>query len=189
MKFIIGLLLGIAIAGGVAYYLNKAQNPFVNKGLTNVAASQPISSSNNNNASSAPLELAPGSKMQIAPSPEPQASAVPKNNASAANYDFYDVLQGKKDIRPAASQPKAQTSAYYVQAGAFSDPNLANNMKAKLALLGFSAKIVASEENNTVINKVLLGPFNSSAQAQDMVSQLNDQSVNSTIINYSPNNN
>ncbi len=188
MKFIIGLLLGIAIAGGVAYYLNKAQNPFVNKGLTNVAASQPISN-NNNSISSAPLELAPGNKMQIAPSPQPQATVSAKNNASAASYDFYDVLQGKKDIRPAASQPKAQTSAYYVQAGAFSDPNLANNMKAKLALLGFSAKIIASEENNAVINKVLLGPFNSSAQAQDMVSQLNDQSVNSTVINYSPTNN
>ncbi len=186
MKFIIGLLLGIAIAGGVAYYLNKAQNPFVNKGLTNVAASQPIS---NNSISSAPLELAPGNKMQIAPSPQPQAPTAAKNTASAASYDFYDVLQGKKDIRPAASQPKAQTSAYYVQAGAFSDPNLANNMKAKLALLGFSAKIIASEENNAVINKVLLGPFNSSAQAQDMVSQLSDQSVNSTIISYSPINN
>lgn len=186
MKFFIGLLLGIAVAGGIAYYLNNAQNPFVNKGITTVATTQPTSSNTNG---SAPLELAPGTKMQVAPSMEPAASQTAKNNASAVNYDFYDVLQGKKEIHPASSQPIAQPAAYYVQAGAFSDPNLANNMKAKLALLGFSAKIVASEENNAVINKVLIGPFSSNSQAQEMVNQLNEQSVNSTIINYTPNNN
>jgi ABC-type lipoprotein release transport system permease subunit len=34
-KFIVGLILGIAIAGGLAYYLNNAPSQFVNKVTNN----------------------------------------------------------------------------------------------------------------------------------------------------------
>ena len=51
MKFFIGLLIGIGIAGAVAFYLNKAQNPFVDKGFNNssvnLSASAPVSSAPN----------------------------------------------------------------------------------------------------------------------------------------------
>jgi cell division protein FtsN len=190
MKFFIGLLIGIGIAGGVAYYLNKAQNPFVDKGF-NQSATQTTSSSSP--VSSTPLVLAPGTTMQQASS-SPQVAPSPaaaKANASTPSYDFYDVLQGKKNINPKPSASKAVVRAgYFVQAGAFSDSDLANNMKAKLALLGISAKIVATEENNAIINKVLIGPFNDTNQAQSMVDQLNQQSINATMVTPSsqPNN-
>ena len=186
MKFFIGLLIGVGIAGGGAYYLSKAQNPFVDKGFTNNNASQTATDSNN---SSAPMVLAPGTKMQqlsAASAAVAQNNPEPKPAASAGNYDFYDVLQGKKNLNTtAASQPTVKVQ-YYVQAGAFSDADLANNMKAKLALLGISSKISASNENDTIINKVLIGPFSDATRAQNTVSQLNDQSINSTVINIKP---
>ena len=102
MKFFIGLILGIAIAGGVAFYLDKAQNPFIDKGIT--AAPSTASTS-----SAAPLLLAPGAKMQSLPSDAaPEVAHKAKDPASAPSYDFYDVLQGKKDIN---SKPSASTNA------------------------------------------------------------------------------
>ena len=154
MKFIIGLLIGIGLAGGVAFYLNKAQNPFVDKGLNGNNASDPISQIKNNLQ---PLILAPSTKMQ-------EASSAP-------------VAQ-----KPAASSV-ATNVRYMVQVGAFSDPDLANDMKARLALLGFNSKIQSQQSNQQIINKVLIGPFNDSSQAQDLLKQLKDQDINATIIN------
>ncbi len=183
MKFFIGLLIGIGIAGAVAFYLNKAQNPFVDKGFNsnsmNLSASAPVSS--------APLILAPGTKMQ-------QASSAPivqqnKPEASTPSYDFYDVLQGKKDIntnKQASSAPKANANpSFTVQVGAFSEPDLANNMKAKLALLGFSSKIKSQQVNDKIINRVIIGPFANEADANDLITQLKQQDINATLINNS----
>ena len=180
MKFILGLLIGIGIAGGVAFYLNKAQNPFVDKGF-NGNSSSPISYIKN---SSQPLVLAPGIKMQEASS-APIAS--PKPAASTpTNYDFYDVLQGKKNLQSqSASAPStnvAKVKHYALQVGAFSDPDLANDMKAKLALLGFNVKIQSQQNNGKFINRVTIGPVDTNEQAQDLQNQLKQQDISSTII-------
>lgn len=99
MKFLIGLLLGIGIAAGVAFYLNKAQSPFIEKDVGN--SSENVEQNKNN--SSAPLILAPGTKMQVAAS---GVNANVKENTSApTKYDFYDVLEGKKNLN--SSQPGA----------------------------------------------------------------------------------
>ncbi len=182
MKFFIGLLIGIGIAGAVAFYLNKAQNPFVDKGFNNNGVNLTTSTA----VSSAPLILAPGTKMQ-------QASSAPstqnKPEASTPSYDFYDVLQGKKDINPKLSassvSEEAATPSFIVQAGAFSEPDLANNMKAKLALLGFSSKIKSQQINDKIINRVIIGQFTTEAEANDLIAQLKQQDINATLINNS----
>ena len=181
MRFIIGLLLGIGIAGGVAYYLNKAPNPFLDKGIG-------TNTNNSQSNSSAPLMLAPGTKMQAA-SNQTQPTANQQQNdkpeASAPNYDFYDVLQGKKDINPKAeaSAVVAKPQGFIIQVGAFSEPDLANNLKAKMALLGYSVKIRQRQENGKTINKVIMGPFDSESQAQEILDQLKQQDIDGTIIN------
>lgn len=211
MKFFIGLLLGIGIAAGVAFYLNKAQNPFVNKGNTN--ASGVVNQTRNKANSSSPMILAPGTTMEA-------ASSAPVSNKPAASnptYDFYDVLQGKKALN--SSQPIAnnqqnntvptqqkkqvnknasstsidsllsqdanqnQNGNYLLQAGAFANPDSANDLKAHIALLGFSARITSKQDNGKMINKVVLGPFNSLQQAQSVKNDLQQQSISVTIIN------
>lgn len=222
MKFFIGLLFGIAIAAGVTFYLNKAPNPFVENGITN--SSEPLVKIKGMNAS-APLILAPGTKMAEASS----APVANKPEASNPNYDFYDVLQGKKGLNNSqvqanttptpqptvavvkkvnaskpVSQPKqtntavtqlldndtsndspapAKSSSYILQAGAFLNPDSANDLKAHIALLGFSAKITTRTENGKQINKVILGPFNSLQEAQSVKSNLQQQSISVTIVN------
>lgn len=183
MRFLIGLLFGIAIAGGVAYYLNKAPNPFVDKGLNSATVT-------NNPNNSGPLILDPGTKMQPSANQSNQAAAPVDNankpEASTPNYDFYDVLQGKKDINPkpeASSPPPVKPQGFIIQLGAFSEPDLANNLKARMALLGYTVKIRSRDENGKTINRVIMGPFPSEAQAEEILNQIKEQDIDGTIIN------
>jgi hypothetical protein len=91
-KFLIGLILGIAIAGGVAFYLNSMTNQFENKAANRESGSMITNSG--------PLILAPGTKLQEFREKES------KDNASAVNYDFYDILQGKKPADSNQNKPK-----------------------------------------------------------------------------------
>jgi cell division protein FtsN len=179
-KFIIGLILGIAIAGGLAYYLNNAPTQFVNKVTNNQSGDLSPNAS-------APVILAPGTKYQVAESTavaRPATSADGNSaNVSAPSYDFYDVLQGKK----AASSASAETTTkkpvrYYLQAGSFSSQNLANDMKARLALLGVDAKIKSKQDNGKMINRIIIGPFNSEDEADDTINTLKDNGITATLI-------
>ncbi len=85
-KFLVGLVLGIAIAGGLAVYLNNVPTPLLNKAL--------VATSSNN--SSGTMILAPGTK--IKPEVDNSNDNANKNNVSEGNYDFYDVLQSQKSV-------------------------------------------------------------------------------------------
>lgn len=185
-KFIIGLVLGIAIAGGLAYYLNNAPSQFINKVVNNESGGVSANAS-------APVVLAPSTKYQVAASnavarQQNQAADANASNvsASAPNYDFYDVLQGKKS---AASSPNADSAAkvprFYLQAGSFSSQNLANDMKARLALLGIDARIKSKPEDGKIINRIIVGPFDSEDEANDSMAKLKDNDINATLIKIS----
>jgi cell division protein FtsN len=178
-KFIIGLVLGIAIAGGLAYYLNNAPSQFVNKVTNNQSGFV-------GSGASAPVLLAPGTKYQVAasnavakPSSSTDANAA---NASAPSYDFYDVLQGKKSVSNSSDTTTAQTPRYFIQAGSFSSQNLANDMKARLALLGVDARIKSQQDNGKMINRIIIGPFNSEDEATDIITTLKDNDISATLI-------
>jgi len=75
----------------------------------------------------------------------------------------------KADARPAdapkAEAPKEERSSYLLQAGAFRTQEDAEAMKAKLAFIGFEARVVAAEVNGQTMHRVRIGPY---AQLDDM---------------------
>lgn len=212
MKFFLGLLMGVAIAAGVAFYLNKSQNPFTNNVATNsseVAGKAKLNASN-------PIILMPttGQMEQI-------SSAPASDKHAPESYDFYDILAGKKNPTPPAlnnqaqqntpkpnptpntnkaqtandvaniinnipgqnQQPVVKPASYIVQAGAFSNPETANDMQAKLALIGLNAQISTKTNNNgNTIYKVILGPF-SENQIKNIRDQLSQQNISYSTIN------
>lgn len=177
-KFLVGLVLGIAIAGGLAVYLNNVPTPFLNKAL--------VATSSNN--SSGTMILAPGTK--IKPEADNSNDNANKNNASEGNYDFYDVLQSQKSVanksddvntKPSASTPTAKT-VFFVQAGAFASQELAADMKARLALLGVDSAIKSQTAGNNTVNRVLVGPFTNEEKAQKIINQLSDGQINAALI-------
>lgn len=177
-KFIIGLILGIAIAGSLAYYLNNVPTQFVNK-VTNSPAAIMTNAVR-------PVILAPGTKYQIAPSDATAKSDTSANtnakNASAPTYDFYDVLQGKKSASNNSNNVPTKVLHYYLQVGIFDSQDLANDMKAQLALLGVDAIIKSQQHNGKIINQIIIGPFNSESAATDTTKILKDNDITATLI-------
>lgn len=144
---IIGLMLGAVFAAGVAWYLTRA-NPFADNG----AASQ----STDGESALAPRTL-PG---------KPGGQPVEK-----PQFDFYKILpegDGAADIPAAAAQRPAGVTdeRLYLQVGAFEDPTEADNLKARLALMGIEAAVQRGESaTKGTVHRVRLGPY---ARVEDM---------------------
>lgn len=172
-KFIVGLILGIAIAGGLAFYLSNTPNQIVNK-VTNSGVNLGVANS------SAPLVLAPGTKLQQA------SGVVPRDTSSAQNYDFYNILPGGKTNASGANINNSQSvnanSVFIVQAGVFTDQDSANDMKARLALLGIDSQIKSQQQDNKVINRVIVGPFASVDDANAIRSRLKNENIQGVVV-------
>jgi cell division protein FtsN len=176
-KFIIGLILGVAIAGGLAFYLSYTPNQIVNKvtnsGVTPRTVNNPV-----------PIVLAPGTKLQVS------SEVVPKNASQgvAPSYDFYNILPGNKaketkvNASAAVANKLAPSSIFMVQAGVFTDQDEANDMKARLALLGIDSQIKSQQKGGQVINKVIIGPFATDDEANEVLARLNDENIQGVVI-------
>jgi cell division protein FtsN len=83
-------------------------------------------------------------------------------------FDFYKILPGQVDAVPADGkaagkdrEPSAAAPAkkVYLQLGSFQNENEADNLKAKLALLGVEAKIQSvSIPDKGMVHRVRIGP-------------------------------
>ena len=175
-KFLIGLIIGVSIAGGVVYYLNNTPVKFENK-LANTSESM-------TNGDEQPTMLSPGTKIQET-NGQPNSG---KHDASAVDYDFYQILQDKNNNSNQESTQVLResitknTSVYYIQAGAFNDISAANNMQAQLALQGYEAKVKSTKIHSGMINKVLMGPYTSDVDANKIRQELKNNGISTTIL-------
>jgi hypothetical protein len=179
-KFFVGLIIGVLIAGGLAYYLNS-------RTLNITSRVQPDSGSGFVANGSAPITLSPGTKFQE------QSSGV-KANASGGGFDFYSILPGKSNASSVSANAanssgggnsNQQQGQFIVQAGSFSDSNAANAMKAQLALQGIEARIEVARQGSNVFNRVVIGPFNNLSDAQNQVSSLGQLHITAKVLKVS----
>ncbi len=146
----IGLVLGLALASGIAIYMTNAPVPFVNRAADKAKAAAPQADRN----------LAEHARTAEAKSGSPERP----------RFDFYKILPGQeepvteRELKAAAKAgDKAGASAdlYFVQAGAFQNPADADNLKARLALIGLMASVEpASVPDRGTWYRVRLGPYN-----------------------------
>jgi cell division protein FtsN len=71
---------------------------------------------------------------------------------------------------------------YFVQAGAFTRTEDAEQQRAKLAMIGQTAKITEREQAGRVVYRVRLGPFPVRNDADALQSKLQEQGVESQIV-------
>lgn len=144
---LIGLLLGLGIALAVAWYINKMPTPFLARSVPPAKSEPP---------KGVPAEIAKGDdKSGKSPDGKPR-------------FDFYKILPGSeepvteqqfKDAQHKApvAQPK---EAFFLQAGAFQNAPDADNLKARLALLGMEATIqTTAVPDRGVWHRVRVGPY------------------------------
>jgi len=149
--FSLGLILGLALALVVAFVVTK-NNPFV-------SISSPIT----------PSHVQPQ---------QPDRQAGP---AEAPTYDFYKSLpSGTATGSATAIRPQQTASAtqLWLQAGAFQQPGEADNMKAKLALLGMEANVESVDiPDKGTLYRVRIGPLKSAEELEATRKRLTDNSI------------
>jgi cell division protein FtsN len=151
----IGLVIGVAIAAGVVFYLNKSPLPFVER------AQPPAKADGQAAANGQPLAL-----------PGKPGDPVPEKR-----FQFYDILPGKADAVPdKAPKPEAKKeepkkeekkeepakeskTPLFLQAGSFSTAQDADNQKAKLAFMGLEAVVQQVMIQEKTFYRVRVGPY------------------------------
>ena len=140
---VIGLFVGLAIAVVLALFIKRMPTPFVDR---------------------------PKPAEKSAAGLKPLGTEAPRNSATTPakpRFDFYTILPGteepvtEQEIKQAAKQPSASVKDnYYLQAGSFPNAADADNLKAKLALLGVEALIqTASLPDKGIWHRVRIGPY------------------------------
>ena len=172
LGIVIGLVLGLMIAVAVAFYLNKGPKPFADKTGGGVSKSAPKGAGDSSDPNK-PLYSKDAKAGDAA-----QAGAP----GEGKRFSFYEILPGKEEVvdarraqEVARADPKAADGKtapkaddgkgagkdqYFLQAGAFGSAGDADNQKAKLALLGFEARVETVEvDGKGTMHRVRLGPY------------------------------
>lgn len=176
---LVGMIIGVAMAAGLAWFIMKSPSPFVQKEQV-VAKPAEAKSKPSNVAPAAPVATQP-----VAPQSEVAASGVAGDKP---RFEFYKVLTDKPDAnaaaaKPADKAPTAKPSIQYLQAGSFASADDAEKLKAKLALLGFVAGIqTVTIPDKGVWNRVRLGPYKSADEMNRARTTLKQNGVDSTPI-------
>lgn len=144
---LVGLLLGVGLSVGVAVLVKGSDSPFVSK----VTQAPKIEGTDSN------------------------SDAIPKDENTDTQgkprFDFYTILPGsesqvtEQEIKlkeNEAEKASKSTESYFLQVGAFQTEKEADNMKAKLALLGIEAIVqTATIPDKGTWHRVRVGPFTS----------------------------
>lgn len=152
---LIGLVVGLAAAVGVAVYINFSPTPFTQKNVPALAVD--ATKSPVKDGSSTPK---PATDNQTGPSAKTEGNGKPR-------FDFYTILPGSEEPVAEHEQKRdkkeaAATESYFLQVGAFQAAAEADNMKARLALLGLEAAIqTADVPEKGVWHRVRIGPYTS----------------------------
>jgi len=134
--FIVGLVTGVIIAAGLTIYLKIGESPFTSKTET----SEEVATDKNSD----------------------KVDETKKNR-----FDFYNILPSneskvtEQEIKQMddADNGKPQET-FFLQVGAFQTEQEADNLKAKLALLGIEAIVQSTPiQDKGVLHRVRVGPF------------------------------
>lgn len=148
----IGLVVGVVVAAGVVWYLNKTPIPFQTKGQKPQAEK---------------AGAEPGRPAAAPAAPEPLPGKPGDKVAEKPRFEFYKILPGSQEPVPqaepkpaAAAAPKPAGEALFLQAGSFQNPADADNLKARLALMGVEASVLqATLPEKGVMHRVRIGPY------------------------------
>ena len=166
----IGFILGLITASVIAVYMLKAPVPFLDKPKV--------------------PEKTTGGAQVLKDTPP-----VANKDDGKPRFDFYRILPGQEEpvtneqLKQAAVKDKSSKSepelkdTYFLQAGAFQNPADADNMKARLALLGFEANVEpANIADKGVMYRVRLGPYNKIDDINKVRTQLAQNSIEPSLI-------
>lgn len=191
LGLVIGLLVGLALALSVALYITKAPVPFINKVPLRTPQQDAAEAERNKNwdpnaplapkgprpppvAASGPPAAAPAQAAAPAPTPAP----APASAVARPGRDPAAILSGGTVSTPAG----AEAFTYLVQVGAYTRIEDAEAQRAKLAMQGFSAKVLEREQAGRLVYRVRLGPYDTKAEADALQSKLQGAGIQGQLV-------
>ena len=202
---IVGLLIGLALALGVALYVTKVPVPFVNKVPQRTAEQDAAEAERNKNWDpNAPLAGKPAARPPAAaasggPPPgiaavPPAATPAPKPAAAAAasaptsRRDPAAILAGQAPTPPVtapaakSTKPGADPFTYFVQVGAYARQEDAEQQRARVGLMGVTARITEREQSGRTVYRVRVGPYERKEDADQVQDKLAGNGVEAALV-------
>jgi cell division protein FtsN len=201
LGIIIGLLVGLALATGVSLYISKVPAPFVNKVPQRTAEQDAAETEKNKswdpNSGLYGKNPAPPSGHSFNMEPKviqetaPSASKSRKDSRKSAESKPAeskpaDILAGKPmtiDTDSQSTKPSTEAlMTYFVQTGAYSNTEDAEQERAKLAMMGYKAKVTEREQSGRTMYRVRLGPFDKRDSADAAKGKLENAGVDAALV-------
>jgi len=198
---VVGLLLGLALALAVALYITKVPVPFIDRVPQRTAEQDRVEAERlrqwDPNAPLAgrtgarpamPAASAPGA----APPPEgavppgiapaqPLPPVVPPPVAQPGPRDPAAILSGAVTPAPAAATG-VDPFLYFVQAGAYTRADEAEQQRVRLTLMGLESRITEREQSGRTVYRVRIGPYPTREDADALQVQLQTGGMDSQIV-------
>lgn len=166
------LFIGILIGLGLAYYLFA-------KGYIPKPDVETLQSSDGSPAQQSEAGIA-------------EVSEQPKEKPERPRYDFFTVLpemevvvpeqELRESSKPSSPAPQQNGEEYLLQVGSFRQVNDAEQLKARLALLGMAAKVQSVNVNDNTWHRVRIGPVAGARQAEDIRGRLLQNGIDSLVM-------
>lgn len=128
-------------------------------------------------------------KSDVKPDAKQSTTTSGKDSAKADNKTESKAPVVERPTPEKAAADKSQKAdntdekfTYYLQAGAFREQTDAENTRARLALLGFSANIAERQSDNGTLYRVRIGPFTQLETMNRMRGKLTDNGVDVAVI-------
>ncbi|VVE86485.1 SPOR domain-containing protein [Pandoraea bronchicola] len=212
LGIVLGLIVGLAVAVVVALYITKTPTPFVEKTPPRPAENSPAAQAPDPNkslqprtplpgaasASGAPetasqaatSPLVPGAPVEPVAPPTASAPTAPATQPAHTKPSPADILNGKSTVpvapptTPPASATDNANTGYYLQVGAFKSQNDAEQLRAKLTLSGFEAKVTQRDANGLTLYRVRLGPYSKLDEMNHVRQRLQDGGYDTAVIRF-----
>jgi len=166
--FVAGLVTGLGIAG---FALFKGMVPELQQNLSSGPA----------------MSASQDEEALIEPSP------LGETDSASPRYDFFTVLPEMEVVVPEqelAGQSQAggltesaeSSGSYILQAGSFRSPADAEQLKARLALLGTQANIATVTVDEVRWHRVRIGPLQGARKADELRRMLRDNGIETLIL-------
>ncbi|TQN03301.1 cell division protein FtsN [Acidovorax temperans] len=207
LGFILGVIVGLGAALAVAVYVTKVPVPFLNKGGARGADQDAAEAQKNKDwdpnsplrgksAAKPPAPAASAAGAEPAtPAAQPVATAEPKGAAASAPKAAASKPEKEETGKPTSADPlgdlaKAKAAEagsadpydYFVQAGAFRTQADADAQRAKLAMMGWEARVSEREQNGRPVFRVRVGPFAKRDDAAALKDKLDGTGVESALV-------
>lgn len=202
---VLGLILGLAAAVGVALFVTQVPMPFSDKASRNaptVLLPDVRDAPDPNIALQGRSGAVPGTG--VTPSAVPPETPAAPAETDTDNLGNLIARLGQQQAAPpaksqlaapaqvatpspptpAAAAPAAsgKHSTYYLQAGAFRAANDADAMKARLIMLGMSAQVEPANINGTTLHRVRVGPFKGLDEMNKARSRLGGEKIETSVV-------